>query len=62
MKFMSELKGFNMERILLMNKNGYMCFGFYKDGMIEVDGEWSHPSIWHRWYPINELKELLGVS
>jgi hypothetical protein len=62
MKPTSELKGFNMERILLKNKNGYFCFGYYKDGMIEVDGEWSHPSTWKEWCSIAELKYALEVS
>ena len=34
MKKMTECKGFNMERMLLKTKNGYIITGYYKDGMI----------------------------
>jgi hypothetical protein len=62
MKEMSELKGFNMERILLMNGGGYLCFGYLKDGMIEIDDEFSHPNVWSGWMRISELREKIGIS
>jgi hypothetical protein len=37
-KPMSECKGFNMKRLLVKNKNGYMFTGYYEDGMIRADG------------------------
>lgn len=63
MNKMEEMKGFNMERILLRNKNGYFCFGFYKDGMIQVDynGEWSRPDEWSGWLHIKQLKKALEL-
>lgn len=61
---MSELRGFNMERILLKNKNGYMVTAYYKDGMIKADGDdnWTRPIEWDSFIRIRELDKVLDVS
>lgn len=61
MKPMSECKGFNMVRMLLKNKNGYMITGYYKDGMIKPDGdeEWTRPEEWLSFILLDKLRILL---
>ena len=61
MRPMTECKGFNMERLLLRNKNGYMVTGYYKDGMILPDGdeEWTQPMEWDGFILLKDLKNIL---
>jgi hypothetical protein len=56
-KQMSECKGFNMERVLLKNKNGYMITAYFKDGMLQCDGdeEWTHPINWAGFIRLKDL-------
>lgn len=64
MKPMTECKGFNMERLLLRNKNGYMITGYYKDGMILPDGEkqWNKPLEWDAFILLKDLVQLFIKS
>ena len=62
MKPISELKKHNMIRILLVNKHGYFEFGYYKDGMIQIDGDWYNPDVFAGWMSISDLKHITGVS
>lgn len=54
---MSECKGFNMERVLLKNKNGYMITAYFKDGMLQCDGDedWTHPIAWSGFIRLRDL-------
>lgn len=56
-KKMTECKGFNMERVLLKNKNGYMITAYFKDGMLKADGdeEWTHPNLWDSFIRLKDL-------
>ena len=58
---MTEMKGFNLKRILLKNIRGYFCFGFYKDGMILPEGGryWTLPKEWDGWLSIKELNQKI---
>ena len=62
MKPISELKKHNMTRILLVNKHGYFEFGYYKDGMIQIEGEWYQPELFTGWMSIQDLKNVTSVS
>lgn len=54
---MTECKGFNMERVLLKNKNGYMITAYFKDGMLQCDGDenWTHPIAWKGFIRLQDL-------
>jgi hypothetical protein len=54
---MNECKGFNMERVLLKNKNGYMITVYFKDGMLQCDGDedWTRPIAWDRFIRLRDL-------
>jgi hypothetical protein len=56
-KPMNECVGFNMERVLLKNKNGYMITAYYKDGMLQCDGdeEWTQPISWAGFIRLRDL-------
>lgn len=56
-KPMNECKGFNMERILLKNKNGYMITAYFKDGMLQCDGDldWTRPTAYCTIFDVNNL-------
>ena len=70
MKTISELNGFNMERILVKYSHGYITTGYYKDGLILLDGNktqrlWSNPNEFDSFILLsdvgkmdNEIKEL----
>ena len=55
---MTECKGFNMERVLLKNKNGYMITAYFKDGMLQCDGDedWTHPIAWDSFIRLKDLE------
>lgn len=54
---MTECKGFNMERVLLKNKNGYMITAYFKDGMLQCDGDedWTQPIVWDSFIRLQDL-------
>lgn len=54
---MNECKGFNMERVLLKNKNGYMITAYFKDGMLQCDGDedWTQPIAWSGFIRLRDL-------
>ena len=54
----SELKGFNFERILVAYSHGYVSVGEYKDGLILLDenkykGVWSQPDEFETFLRLN---------
>lgn len=60
----TEMKGFNMERILVKYEHGYMTTGFYKDGMVRLDGDHPHsaqhlPSEFESFVLLSDLKKIL---
>lgn len=59
---MSELKGFNMQRVILRYNHGYITTGFYKDGMIQLDGyqNWTSPEEFHSFMLIDDFKKLIN--
>jgi len=61
MRPMTECKGFNMERLLVKNKHGYMITGYYKDGMILTDGskKWAQTTKFDAFILLKDLKIIL---
>jgi hypothetical protein len=61
---MNECKGFNMERVLLKNKNGYMITAYFKDGMLQCDGDedWTHPIAWDSFIRLRDLANGANAS
>ena len=63
-KPMTECKGFNMERVLLKNKNGYMITAYFKDGMLQCDGDedWTQPIAWKGFIRLQDLANGADAS
>jgi len=63
-KPMTECKGFNMERVLLKNKNGYMITAYFKDGMLQCDGDedWTQPIVWDSFIRLKDLANGADAS
>lgn len=61
---MTECKGFNMERVLLKNKNGYMITAYFKDGMLQCDGDedWTPPIAWDSFLRLKDLANGVTAS
>lgn len=61
---MTECKGFNMERVLLKNKNGYMITAYFKDGMLQCDGDedWTRPIAWDSFIRLKDLANGSNTS
>jgi hypothetical protein len=61
---MTECKGFNMERVLLKNKNGYMITAYFKDGMLQCDGDedWTQPIAWSGFIRLHDLANGADTS
>jgi hypothetical protein len=64
MKPTSEMKGFNMVRVLLRASHGYITCGYYKDGMIKLDGTdiWIHPEEYESFVLLGEMEVIINKS
>jgi hypothetical protein len=52
--------GINLERVLLKYSHGYITFGFYKDGMVQIDNKWYIPeNTFESFMTLTDLKKLL---
>jgi len=59
----SELKGFNCERILVKYSYGYTTTGYYKDGLILLDGNktqnvWANPDEFKSFMKLSEINHI----
>jgi len=53
-----------MERVLLKNKNGYMITAYFKDGMLQCDGDedWTQPIAWDSFIRLQDLANDVNAS
>jgi len=60
MQPISELEGFNAERILVEYEHGFETTGYYKDGLIQLDGnpQWKQPNEFKRFMRLSDLDKF----